>query len=253
MTDNLNSANFTADGVLGLGFQEASVSKAPTIINNLLSQGQISSGVFAFRLASPGGELTIGGLNPDLYSGTPTYTPVITSEMWEIQVSSYTVGSNTFAGSPAFLRSVRLELILLFSMLINHRVLLSPLALSKQWISYTPRSLALEMRAPLLAMASTLSHALQPSLQSLSLLEPRQLPYLLLLSTLGHFRMTRVAVWEVWLLRGFQTCGSSVIVGCEIRTPYSTMKTIVWDSLTSNESDGQGWRVAGVVADTRTG
>jgi Eukaryotic aspartyl protease len=124
----LNSDNFAADGVLGLGFQSSSVFDSPTIVNNLLSQGQITSGVFAFKLVEGDSELTIGGLNTDLYSGTPFYTPLIASGVWQIQLSVFVVNGAAVVGFPATLTSVRLESTLLFFMLINlNRVALSPM------------------------------------------------------------------------------------------------------------------------------
>ena len=49
----MNSKSFAADGVLGMGWQADSVSKAPEIVNNFRTQGQISSSLFAFKLVEP--------------------------------------------------------------------------------------------------------------------------------------------------------------------------------------------------------
>jgi len=164
VTDDLSSANFTADGLMGMGNGEP---PSVPIVMTLFSQGQITSAVIAFKLASPGSELTIGGLNPNLYSGTPIYTPVLGPGSWAIQFPVFTVGNTTITGGLAFLSSVRLKSTLLFFMLINlNRVTLSSLALQTQWMNCTPRSPAPKMRAPLLVLASTLSLALQLSLPS---------------------------------------------------------------------------------------
>jgi cathepsin D len=95
---------------MGMGFQRQSLYNAPSVFENLVSQGQTTSGVFALKLASPGSELSIGGLNSDLYSGAPTYTPVIGKGQWRIEVSALNVGT-TVIGSPteAVMDSVRFE------------------------------------------------------------------------------------------------------------------------------------------------
>lgn len=62
------------DGMFGLGFQSNAETKYPTFIDNAYSQGLISQKVFAFWLnrdtdESFGGELTIGGIDSDYYTG----------------------------------------------------------------------------------------------------------------------------------------------------------------------------------------
>jgi cathepsin D len=106
----LNSANFPADGLMGMGFQSISDYNASPVFQTLVTEGQTTSGVFAFKLAESGSELTIGGLNSALYSGTPTYTPVTQQGYWQIQFSALKVGSSTVVGSTAaIVDSVRLE------------------------------------------------------------------------------------------------------------------------------------------------
>ncbi|KIM26783.1 hypothetical protein M408DRAFT_177621 [Serendipita vermifera MAFF 305830] len=98
-SDGFSSANFPADGLMGMGFQSISEYNAPPVFQSLVSQGQTSSGVFAFKLAQSGSELTVGGLNSALYSGSPTYTPVTQEGYWQIQFSSLKVGSTSVVGS----------------------------------------------------------------------------------------------------------------------------------------------------------
>jgi len=132
VTDDLNRANFTPDGLLGLGFRKNSYYNAPNIVNTLLSQGKISRGVVAFKVAASGAELTIGGLNSDLYYESPYYTPITHPGVWQIDFMSLHFDNLAFSGGPALVRPVGLESTLLFSMLINpNRVPLSLLFLQR--------------------------------------------------------------------------------------------------------------------------
>ena len=84
-----------------MGFQSISDYNAPPVFQTLVSEGKTTSSVFAFKLAGSGSELTLGGLNSALYSGTPTYTPVTQEGYWQIQFSSLKVGSTSVVGSTA--------------------------------------------------------------------------------------------------------------------------------------------------------
>jgi len=135
----LNSANFSADGVLGMGFQSSNW-LGPSIVNNLFNQDIITNAVFAFKLVQDESELNIGGLNTDLYSGTPYYTPIMEPGFWYITLTRFMAGSSiSLTGANAYMMSVRLEFTTLFSMLIDlNRVPLSPLALQRLCPPYTP-------------------------------------------------------------------------------------------------------------------
>jgi hypothetical protein len=105
------------DGIIGFGpvdLTEGTVSNAntvPTFMDNLYSQGSISSevlGVF-FQPESgsdtddTNGELTLGGTDSSKYTGTLTYFPKLTSgtpaAYWGISIASFTYGSTTLASS----------------------------------------------------------------------------------------------------------------------------------------------------------
>jgi hypothetical protein len=130
VTDDLNSANFAADGVLGIGWVGNNWWGTPSIIQTLYDQGQITSSVFAFKLVFGDPELTIGGLNTDLFNGTPFYTPVTVPGLWGINFKTFTGGSASDVNGIAYLRMVCLESTLQFFMLINlNRATLTPLVL----------------------------------------------------------------------------------------------------------------------------
>ncbi|KAG0646607.1 Polyporopepsin [Hyphodiscus hymeniophilus] len=105
------------DGILGLGpvdLTEDTVSNAntvPTFLDNLYSQGSISTEVLgvSFRPESgsddddTNGELTLGGTDSSKYSGSITYFPKATSgdasAYWGINIASFTYGTTTLASS----------------------------------------------------------------------------------------------------------------------------------------------------------
>jgi cathepsin D len=94
---------------MGMGFQSLSVYNAPPVFQTLVSQGQATNGVFAFKLAESGSELTIGGLNSALYTGAPTYTPVTEKRYWQIEFTALTIGDTAIVDepTPAIVNSVR--------------------------------------------------------------------------------------------------------------------------------------------------
>jgi hypothetical protein len=105
------------DGIIGFGpvdLTEDTVSNAntvPTFLDNLYSQGSISTEVLgvSFRPESgsdtddTNGELTLGGTDSSKYSGSITYFPKLTSgdasTYWGIAIASFTYGSTTLASS----------------------------------------------------------------------------------------------------------------------------------------------------------
>lgn len=105
------------DGIIGFGpvdLTESTVTNAntvPTFMDNLYSQGSISTEVLgvSFRPESgsdnddTNGELTLGGTDSSKYSGSITYFPTLTSGdaagYWGIAIKSFAYGSTTLASS----------------------------------------------------------------------------------------------------------------------------------------------------------
>lgn len=83
-SDGFSSANFPADGLMGMGFQSISEYNAPPVFQSLVAAGQTSEPVFAMKLTASGSELTIGGLNNDLFTGEFTYVPVTQEGYWQV-------------------------------------------------------------------------------------------------------------------------------------------------------------------------
>jgi Eukaryotic aspartyl protease len=109
----LNRRNGGPDGLLGLGFPIVSAFDAPTLLENLASQHQTTDSIFALWLKGDNGEsgqLTLGGINPILFTGTPIYAPVSQDGFWQIKLSSFKVGDEVLTGpAHATLDSVCLE------------------------------------------------------------------------------------------------------------------------------------------------
>lgn len=61
---------------MGMSFEALSEYNANPVIQSLVAEKAIMEAVFAFKLASSGSELRIGGANSALYTGALTYAPV---------------------------------------------------------------------------------------------------------------------------------------------------------------------------------
>lgn len=85
------------NGLLGLGFQELSTTKTIPPFLNMISQGAIDEPVFAFNLApsstGKGGQLTLGGVDPEDYEGLITWLPVTKNTYWEVAMGNVQLGA----------------------------------------------------------------------------------------------------------------------------------------------------------------
>jgi cathepsin D len=91
-SQGFESSNFPADGLMGMGFQSISEYNAPPVFQSLVAAGQTSDPVFAMKLAASGSELTIGGLNEQLFTGEITYVPVTQEGYWQTNFDALNVG-----------------------------------------------------------------------------------------------------------------------------------------------------------------
>jgi cathepsin D len=71
-----NSTYYPPDGLMGLAWGRVSIYRAPGYFQTLVSEGQVTSSVFAVKLAVSGSELFLGGVNTALYTGSFTWLPV---------------------------------------------------------------------------------------------------------------------------------------------------------------------------------
>jgi len=91
------------DGILGFGYPNIAVNGMPPFFQEAVRTKKIAEAVFAFYLAKDasapkGGELTLGGVDPNYYSGEFTYTPVTTPGYWQFSASAVAVGGKAFSG-----------------------------------------------------------------------------------------------------------------------------------------------------------
>jgi len=94
------------DGICGMGLDDISVDKVKTPLRALVESGKLDDAVFAFYLGSNGadGELTIGGVNPDRYTGDFHYVPVVEmvpgiTGYWEIVLDDVTVNGQSISSA----------------------------------------------------------------------------------------------------------------------------------------------------------
>ncbi|EIW83889.1 acid protease [Coniophora puteana RWD-64-598 SS2] len=92
------SAQFPADGLMGMAYPAISSYGASPVFNTLVSQGQTDAGVFGFKLTSSGAELTIGGVDQSAVSGDFTYAPVTQQGYWQITADGVSSGGQQGVG-----------------------------------------------------------------------------------------------------------------------------------------------------------
>ncbi|XP_050498775.1 cathepsin D-like [Diabrotica virgifera virgifera] len=87
------------DGILGMGYPEISVNGITPVFNSLVEQGAVQEPVFSFYLnrdpdGEVGGELLLGGSDPNYYKGDFTYVDVSAKGYWQVVMDSLNVGSS---------------------------------------------------------------------------------------------------------------------------------------------------------------
>lgn len=87
------------DGIMGLGLPNLSktISKKPTLVENMVEQGLIDRAMFSVYLQAAGGEIDFGGTDPYNYQGLITYTPVIGDLYWQVQMTEASFGDYALA------------------------------------------------------------------------------------------------------------------------------------------------------------
>jgi cathepsin D len=79
------------DGILGMGFKSISVDSVTPLFDNMIAQGLVPEPVFSFYLernaSMPiGGELLLGGIDQDYYTGEINYAPLTHETYWQFKM-----------------------------------------------------------------------------------------------------------------------------------------------------------------------
>ncbi|XP_063594209.1 lysosomal aspartic protease-like [Penaeus indicus] len=85
------------DGIIGMGFTEISVMGIPTVFDTMVAQNAVDEPVFSFYLNHDmndefGGELILGGSDPNHYEGEFHYVPVSRVGYWQLTAEAIKVG-----------------------------------------------------------------------------------------------------------------------------------------------------------------
>jgi len=77
------------DGICGMGWDSISVDGVETPVRALVASSKLPEPVFSFYIGdNKQGELTIGGVNTDYFTGDFTYVPLKAKSYWEIALDS---------------------------------------------------------------------------------------------------------------------------------------------------------------------
>ncbi|KAK4319605.1 hypothetical protein Pmani_009495 [Petrolisthes manimaculis] len=79
------------DGILGMAFPSIAELGIPPVFSTLYAQGQVDEPIFSFYFnrdpsQEVGGQLDLGGYNPNYFIGDLDWHPVIRQAFWELQM-----------------------------------------------------------------------------------------------------------------------------------------------------------------------
>ncbi|XP_010140331.1 PREDICTED: gastricsin-like [Buceros rhinoceros silvestris] len=85
------------DGILGMAYPGVGISGYNTVMQNMQLQDQLSEPIFSFYFShnpsySYGGEVILGGTDPQLYSGEILWAPVVQEYYWKIGIEEFSIG-----------------------------------------------------------------------------------------------------------------------------------------------------------------
>ncbi|KAM6398983.1 pepsin B-like [Rhynochetos jubatus] len=85
------------DGILGMAYPGVGIGGYNTLMQNMLQQNQLAEPIFSFYYScnptySYGGEVILGGVDPQLYSGEVVWAPVIQELYWKIGIEEFSIG-----------------------------------------------------------------------------------------------------------------------------------------------------------------
>ncbi|CAL8367744.1 unnamed protein product [Lota lota] len=85
------------DGVLGMGYPNVAIDGITPVFDRIMAQHVLKEEVFSVYYSrdphhSPGGELVLGGTDPDYYTGTFNYVDTEEMGKWEVTMKGVSVG-----------------------------------------------------------------------------------------------------------------------------------------------------------------
>ncbi|MQL87703.1 hypothetical protein Taro_020249 [Colocasia esculenta] len=88
------------DGIMGLGFQEISVSNVVPVWYNMINQGLVQEPIFSFWFnrnpgAEEGGEIVFGGVDPKHFKGDHTYVSVSRKGYWQFDMGDVLIDGHS--------------------------------------------------------------------------------------------------------------------------------------------------------------
>lgn len=86
---------------MGMGFESIGGFNATPIFHSLIAARQTTEPVFAMKLTTNDSELTLGGVNRQLYTGDFHYVPVTKEGYWQVKFDSLKVGGQKLVGTEA--------------------------------------------------------------------------------------------------------------------------------------------------------
>ncbi|KAM7351882.1 lysosomal aspartic protease-like [Cochliomyia hominivorax] len=96
--------NVNFDGIFGMAYQSLAADNVMPPFYNMFLQGLVDAGVFSFYLkrngtAVDGGELILGGVDPNMFLGTLTYVPVSQQGYWQFTVTSANINGQNICNN----------------------------------------------------------------------------------------------------------------------------------------------------------
>uniref|UniRef100_A0A8B9QPM7 Pepsin B n=1 Tax=Apteryx owenii TaxID=8824 RepID=A0A8B9QPM7_APTOW len=90
-------ANF--DGILGMAYPSLAVGGTPTALQGMLLQNQLTEPIFSFYFSRQptydyGGELVLGGIDAQLFSGEIMWAPVTQESYWQVAIDEFAIGQS---------------------------------------------------------------------------------------------------------------------------------------------------------------
>lgn len=86
------------DGILGLAFKNISIDGITPVFIDMVEQGIVDESVFAFYLSSDesvDGEMDIGGIDKDKYTGDIKWTPVTEMTYWTTKLDAFSINGES--------------------------------------------------------------------------------------------------------------------------------------------------------------